>query len=772
MSQRLRPIKVCTFCRSRKIKCSRGDPCEACIKYKNSKCEYVKIEKKPKPSRAIKYIEQEEEFDNDELNEEELINKLFSTESKVNEIKQLLNKDFKEDNTPTVSDNSLTPKDNSTRTTDRINFFYLYVPIAKGNGLSRRFYSPFSMVAIYHTSQALNRFYHCTYEDLSIEEKKDLLNKLPSFLTMDNNNNNSMESVFMRKFEEDEGFINHYLFNESFSGTNNTSHAFSSNFQSMGLMYLADNDRERLFSEKTNFAELYCRILDMIPIDNYVISLFIKHFFRIIYPVVPALDETSFEDTVDYILNKSLVLSNGITRLDIINLGILLMLLRITYLSVVKVHSSPRLNTTTDEGARLEEVISLNPISCEVVDMAQVCLHHSNVFNSNDLNTIQLTVLIRYYQLFGAEYGLTLERNEPWVFNSLLIQAAYGMDLHREPDKTHNKHLDERTKNLGRKLWYVSLIFDACTCFLLGGPTDLFRMTSDIELPEYSVENANNKDPFIEKLTIGLLKVFNLVGEVIKNEYFLYPDMNRFVTIEETNNYVDRILYFDDQNMGVGRINLNEVAYKLLTEEEKIEILVRKSLNMRHLYSVEALRLALFFIFFNIQLKQKNYTNSLKYLTSLLSLIYIDISTLKIYFGERGGINQTLDFMCNQAILAYLQKVFMINLSSILLSKIVVKKLDRAENYNSVLYQRLQEFIELLTTSSTKLIKYIGPLTDIYYSAWRMVKLETYFLECADMISYDDLFNDEDIDLSDNFGFTSERLKSWCNIVEIGLAEF
>lgn len=40
LNKKKRPIKVCSFCRKRKIKCDKGEPCSSCVKFGNDKCEY------------------------------------------------------------------------------------------------------------------------------------------------------------------------------------------------------------------------------------------------------------------------------------------------------------------------------------------------------------------------------------------------------------------------------------------------------------------------------------------------------------------------------------------------------------------------------------------------------------------------------------------------------------------------------------------------------------------------------------------------------------
>lgn len=53
LNKKKRPIKVCNFCRKRKIKCDKGDPCSSCVKFGNEKCEYG-LEKIPGSSLLTK----------------------------------------------------------------------------------------------------------------------------------------------------------------------------------------------------------------------------------------------------------------------------------------------------------------------------------------------------------------------------------------------------------------------------------------------------------------------------------------------------------------------------------------------------------------------------------------------------------------------------------------------------------------------------------------------------------------------------------------------
>lgn len=51
--RRHRSTYVCTFCKRRKVRCDKGSPCSTCVKYKNTKCEYIP-DVRPNTKRSVK----------------------------------------------------------------------------------------------------------------------------------------------------------------------------------------------------------------------------------------------------------------------------------------------------------------------------------------------------------------------------------------------------------------------------------------------------------------------------------------------------------------------------------------------------------------------------------------------------------------------------------------------------------------------------------------------------------------------------------------------
>lgn len=142
-----------------------------------------------------------------------------------------------------------------------------------------------------------------------------------------------------------------------------------------------------------------------------VIWLLIKRFFRFLYPFFPFLDEISFREDISTIIgaesfeDKRLNTVSAEKRIDLANLGILLILLRLSYLSLFSNSASANENNlrTTDISPKAKEIKYLlsNPISVNAIDVAQICLHQFQLTRKLNLPVLQCALFVRLYQTYA-----------------------------------------------------------------------------------------------------------------------------------------------------------------------------------------------------------------------------------------------------------------------------------------------------------------------------------------------------------------------------------
>ncbi|AAS53488.2 AFR117Cp [Eremothecium gossypii ATCC 10895] len=268
------------------------------------------------------------------------------------------------------------------------------------------------------------------------------------------------------------------------------------------------------------------RLAQMLP-PKHIIMLFLDHFFKYIYPVVPILDEQSFCHEVDQILSdrqETLVIK--VTKpTDNCTLGILTIILRLTWLSLPLNESAVELGSQYEQfvvpsvsvspAAHVKEVSTLfeHQTPLDAVTLARKHLVRfdeiSSFSNTNvNLATIQFAI---FYKMFlmccpedasvqpqSATFTSTGQDNETHqVLLSSIVQMAFSCGLHRDPDnfpqlsstllKTTKDTITntERLKHTWRKMWYFILSLDIQQSLSLGSPRLLrnHKDFSDTKLP-------------------------------------------------------------------------------------------------------------------------------------------------------------------------------------------------------------------------------------------------------------------------------------------------
>lgn len=234
----------------------------------------------------------------------------------------------------------------------------------------------------------------------------------------------------------------------------------------------------------------------------------INRFFSVIYPFVPLVDEQWFRLEIRRLLGpegtgtEKCTLINVEKRLDLATLGILLIMLRLSYLSTFSnnKNENERVLAANDQSELAEaKYILSNPIDIDVVKLAQLCLEQFDLHRRTSLPVLQCAVFMRIYRLFSPEEGDGSDGGDAHVFNAMCIQIAYCMGLNREPNLFKDCCNQEKTNNLGRKLWYFLRTMDMNQSLQYGFPLMIDDNYNEVLMPYYTNGNANVLDTNMEK---------------------------------------------------------------------------------------------------------------------------------------------------------------------------------------------------------------------------------------------------------------------------------
>ena len=236
---------------------------------------------------------------------------------------------------------------------------------------------------------------------------------------------------------------------------------------------------------------------------------------------MPIIDETEFKTEITRILgpeeyNETAVEVSVEKRLDFAYLGIMLVILRLTYLSLFlnrNCQNEKNLHTTdpSKEAQELKYLLS-NPINITLVNMAQECLEQFDLMRRTNFAVLQCAFMLKLYRMFAPEDGDGADAGDSQTYNAMLIQMAYSMGINREPVRnSYDDHQDDlKTNNIQRKIWNFLVISDIAQAYQYGNPLNIEKKYYDTSLPFHIPGNENIKDVELEKHVIGIFSYFEI----------------------------------------------------------------------------------------------------------------------------------------------------------------------------------------------------------------------------------------------------------------------
>lgn len=252
----------------------------------------------------------------------------------------------------------------------------------------------------------------------------------------------------------------------------------------MGLTFRDPNSRRMDIAHED-------RLLGILP-PKSVVAYHLDHFFEILYPLFPYLDENVFRRHVERLLgtisggleNDRFVYINSTAAMDSAHLGLLCIVLRISYLTFVT--NDPKMADDFQSSDLLKW-----PIGLEYVDYARACLSRLHMLNCTSLSVLQLMVFVRIYVELSPEDIEGPGRDMFQVNNGVLLQMANSIGLNREPTKIVNLLRDPSIHNVRRKLWVFIQFKDMINSIKFGSPSISLPFTSDIRYPYLDPSNHN-----------------------------------------------------------------------------------------------------------------------------------------------------------------------------------------------------------------------------------------------------------------------------------------
>ncbi|GMG40280.1 unnamed protein product [Ambrosiozyma monospora] len=210
-------------------------------------------------------------------------------------------------------------------------------------------------------------------------------------------------------------------------------------------------------------------------------------------------------------------------RLDFAIIGTLLVVLRLSYLSL--------LTNVFKEGvspprSKEDSYLLKHPVDMDIVSVAQLCLNQFKLLRRSALCIFQCALIMKEYHKYAPEDGCDgCGDGDSQIFTGMLIQMAMSIGINREPSKFDQAM--SKQSNLWRKIWYRLVSADNFQAFILGNPPLISSKYYDTELPSFSYENSNIEDTGLEKEVIQFIKYRFELDKLLREVTSLVLDMKK-----------------------------------------------------------------------------------------------------------------------------------------------------------------------------------------------------------------------------------------------------
>lgn len=488
------------------------------------------------------------------------------------------------------------------------------------------------------------------------------------------------------------------------------------------------------------------KILSVMPAKNNI-WLLIERFFRYAYPFVPIIDEKEFMSKMTLLIGQKTVTENvkptriNITsRLDYITLGQLLIMLRLSFISLFKNNEVENMQSINHQNPQpsLDAIQFLikSPIDIAVVNITRECLALFQKIEKGDdeLGVIQLTILVKVYLKYAPEEENGGDGEGEMLVTDDVLDMAYRLGLDRDPEIL-NPDENANFIHLKRKLWFSIVVIDVFQSYMFGIPPRVANSKYDTVSPQASIESSNLID-YERDRQITLMNYCRT--ELINSLKFLTAaivtkDRKRCFVVD----IVDRLnhfetLYFKETGRAENIIKVDfspDVNASYESREADLALVtVKRNFDIKYFLAMGSVIMAVHFALYCHYQSIGDTNIAYFYLRKCL----LFINEVAPHFHHLLDLSDTYsDFMYNPSLQSLIHKgnqiiqVLIVRFSFILHHNKYNNNLREEEK----LYFDLLRKVKNLLIQHTKLfMKLIAKLSHRYYYSWRINKGGSFFL--------------------------------------------
>lgn len=497
-------------------------------------------------------------------------------------------------------------------------------------------------------------------------------------------------------------------------------------------------------------SELYLveRIQAILP-KRKVIWKLLDRFFAFLYPFFPCVDEECFLECITPIIGERSYTDTTpptITvgkRLDLAYLGILLVIMRLSYLLYItnKILVNKEKLYSKDPCPQVIELkyFLANKIPAHAVVVAQLCLDQFLIFRVASLAVLQLGLFLRFCHTYAPEDGDGADGGDSQVFNGMLLQMAYSLGLHREPDHFPDVCNNARINHLGRKIFQYLCIMDLHQGFTFGNPISVDKRYYDVKTPyqEEGVYNISNHalDRMVTKQLNACAGMWTIV-----------PVLQKLLDARDGCNISEVC-----QKLGLYELEMQQIhgnsmqCFEVPLELDTHDQVFLRNFSIKFKMALSAFFMSVYFHFY-LYYEGKNNDLSFYYVKKMLLISTGDI--MPHYFDLLGNKEYICDMLINPTLQQFINKANQLNLALIIRINFVLYHFAKLSEFAAKYanepafkeyYDSMLKLSRLVKRSAEISICAILKLSNRYYYAWRITKGHTFQLKTVmDIKFYDD----------------------------------
>lgn len=468
----------------------------------------------------------------------------------------------------------------------------------------------------------------------------------------------------------------------------------------------------------------------------------VHRFFQSMYTYMPFVDEDYFRRDVEKIIGPQSYDDVSVDhikierKLDLATVGLLLIILRLAYLSLFSNNSSLNEsilnNPNPNSEDKLLQYLMKNPININTIDVATLCLDQFQILRRSNFNVLQLALFLRLYHIFAPEDGDGADGGDSQVLNSVLIQTAFSLGVNREPDQ---QCTDLKLNHITRKIWKYLVASDLHLGYSFGNRPTIDDMHFDISDPICEPGSENIRDKIKDRATTENLNWCSHTTPKLRSILQYALDINgRISLMRLCQDVSDFELHLHD-NMGT----LGDFIVCSGMDDQDI---AKRNLKVKVYLALKSFLISLYFHIY-LYYETKDVDVSFFYLKKSLLTTIGDI--MPHYVTLLGKSEVISDMIINPTLEMTIHKSNQINLSIIVRVNFLIFHLKQSPQHERLYktdksyfnyFQLLCQLSSAVTRAAEFTISAISKLSNRYYYAWRITRGQTFLLKTITLTQF------------------------------------